>query len=183
MWGEQPSSPCSHFLDSCCTWAGPWYFIPFSEKKIFDFKAHLHTKLLPRSGRSRWWEPAGWGWRGSHQSCQNTSTPGNVFIEIFFQRPRTTTPAKMTEIKVTNLAKASIWNPETADHATNDQKVPLEWIQSWLALESSNLWGQVTHLNPQNPFWIPALGSLELFTPIIRRDIKVKKRVTMRQSL
>ena len=29
---------------------------------------------------------------------------------------------------------------------------------------------------------MPALGSLELLTPIIKRDMRVKKRVTMRQS-
>lgn len=39
------------------------------------------------------------------------------------------------------------------------------------------------YLNPQNPFWIPALGSLEFLTPIMIKDMNRKKRVTMKQIL
>ena len=39
------------------------------------------------------------------------------------------------------------------------------------------------YLMAQNPFWMPARGSLEERTPIISRAIVKKKSVTMKQTL
>lgn len=41
----------------------------------------------------------------------------------------------------------------------------------------------IKYLSPQNPFCIPARGSLDVFTPIMITAMSVKNRVTMKQSL
>ena len=40
-----------------------------------------------------------------------------------------------------------------------------------------------TYLIPQHPFWRPARGSREVFTPTISRAIKAKNMVTTKQIL
>ena len=42
---------------------------------------------------------------------------------------------------------------------------------------------RIKYLKPQNPFCMPALGSLDALTLIMMMDIREKKRVTIKQSL